>query len=384
MPITMPVPRSTRRSSTRRTRRRTTRTSSRPARTWSRTTRDGQQTGYEPGKSIDLVRNPNWDKSTDYRPAYLDEINRRRTTTDASASRRALHGLAPGARRQPAAGAVLKQAVHAKKDQFIIVPGGGYALLPAEHDDQAAGQHQRPQGDHRRVRPQRRRARRAAASSPATSRPLPPARHPGLRGGRRHEAGTGLDFLNNPRGDRRWPRSTWPQEGPATDRPIGKYTGNDELLTIATNADPGKRPAEVARAQLEKLGLQDQLPHRPAGHAVHEVLPGAQARRSRSARTSGWFKDFTDPQSMLERRSRARTSSSSGNNNSPSSTTRRSTPRWTRPRRARRAPPASRRGRISTSMITEQAPAVPFDLGQDDPRSGRRTSTAWATGTTRR
>ena len=26
------------------------------------------------GKSIDLVRNPNWDARTDYRPAYLDEI----------------------------------------------------------------------------------------------------------------------------------------------------------------------------------------------------------------------------------------------------------------------------------------------------------------------
>lgn len=31
--------------------------------------------GYETGKQATLVRNPNWNASTDYRPAYLDQIN---------------------------------------------------------------------------------------------------------------------------------------------------------------------------------------------------------------------------------------------------------------------------------------------------------------------
>src|SRR5262249_12125644 len=31
--------------------------------------------GYAAGDSITLVRNPNWSPSTDYRPAYLDQIN---------------------------------------------------------------------------------------------------------------------------------------------------------------------------------------------------------------------------------------------------------------------------------------------------------------------
>ena len=34
----------------------------------------GNTVGYQAGRSIDLVRNPNWDKTTDYRPAYVDEI----------------------------------------------------------------------------------------------------------------------------------------------------------------------------------------------------------------------------------------------------------------------------------------------------------------------
>src|SRR3954470_20080984 len=32
----------------------------------------GKLTGWKRAKSIELVRNPNWDKSTDYRPAHLD------------------------------------------------------------------------------------------------------------------------------------------------------------------------------------------------------------------------------------------------------------------------------------------------------------------------
>ena len=49
----------------------------------------GKLTGRVPGKSIDIVRNPNWDKSTDYRPAYLDEINIEEGNDDlATASRR--------------------------------------------------------------------------------------------------------------------------------------------------------------------------------------------------------------------------------------------------------------------------------------------------------
>ncbi|MFM9043577.1 MAG: ABC transporter substrate-binding protein, partial [bacterium] len=34
----------------------------------------GKLTGYEPGKEIRLVRNPNWDSSSDARPAYADRI----------------------------------------------------------------------------------------------------------------------------------------------------------------------------------------------------------------------------------------------------------------------------------------------------------------------
>ena len=53
----------------------------------------GKLTGYKAGKSIQLVRNPNWDASKDYRPAYLDEILLRTNATDANvAGRQVLQG----------------------------------------------------------------------------------------------------------------------------------------------------------------------------------------------------------------------------------------------------------------------------------------------------
>ena len=38
----------------------------------------GKITGYEPGKRLTLVRNPSWDKETDFKPAYFDRIESRR------------------------------------------------------------------------------------------------------------------------------------------------------------------------------------------------------------------------------------------------------------------------------------------------------------------
>ena len=52
--------------------------------------------GYEAGRRIHLVRNPNWDATTDYRPAFVDEI-------DMPQGNGGSHGcVASGARRQRA------------------------------------------------------------------------------------------------------------------------------------------------------------------------------------------------------------------------------------------------------------------------------------------
>jgi len=52
----------------------------------------GKLTGYTPGSVIKLVRNPNWDASTDYKPAYLDSITIKQGTDPQVGSRQVLEG----------------------------------------------------------------------------------------------------------------------------------------------------------------------------------------------------------------------------------------------------------------------------------------------------
>ena len=72
---------------------------------------EGKLTGWEPGKQIDVIRNPNWDEKTDFRPAYLDSWKVTEGNTDASvANKRILQGEGLVTGDGPPPADVLKQA----------------------------------------------------------------------------------------------------------------------------------------------------------------------------------------------------------------------------------------------------------------------------------
>ena len=178
------------------------------ARTWSRTTPRASSSGYKAGKSIELVRNPNWDASKDFRPAYLDEILLRTNATDANVSgRQVLQGESLVLDTNPPA-QVLKRVVQRQKDQLVTLPGGGFRWFPLNHDDQAARRHQRPQGDPGGVRPRgrhqgaRRLVRRQAGHA------LHPAGHRRVRRGRRRQGARASTSWPTRRATWPWPRST--------------------------------------------------------------------------------------------------------------------------------------------------------------------------------
>ena len=120
-----------------------------------------------------------------------------------------------------------------------------------------------------------------------------------------------LDYLANPSGDpavsKKYMLAAKQQDPSLPIDANGKWTGGQKILTIATNADPGKKTAEVFQGQIENLGLQAELPDRAAGHALHEVLRRAQGEGRRSART--WAGSRTSPT-----RSRCSTPTFNGNN----------------------------------------------------------------------
>ena len=132
----------------------------------------GKAIGYEAGRRIHLVRNPNWDAATDYKPAYVDEIEMPQGNDDTTVSSRKIlegEGMLSGDWSVPPA--VLAQVVKREKDQLALVPVRQRALRVDEHDGQAVRRRQRAQGRGRRLQPRGAApgARRRARS--ATSRP---------------------------------------------------------------------------------------------------------------------------------------------------------------------------------------------------------------------
>jgi len=254
----------------------------------------GNLVGYQSGKSIDLVRNPNWDKSTDHRPAYLDEIKLTTNEADASiAAQQVLTGSHMNLDTDPPS-AQLRDAVTSKQGQFVQVPSGGYRWLPLNMsikplDNVNVRKAILAAFDREAVR----RVRGGRFIGDIATHFLPPG-IPGFEeaGGLK---GPPLDFLANPRGDLALAAEYMKKAG----YPSGKYTGSDDLLMVTDNADPGKSQAEVAKAQLEKLGLKVTLRTVPQDSMYTEWCQ-VPAKKVAICGDAAWFKDFLDPQSMLE------------------------------------------------------------------------------------
>lgn len=255
---------------------------------------EGNLVGYKAGKSIELVRNPNWDAETDFKPAYLDGVKWTTNDTDASlAAQRVLKGSHLSLDANPPA-AELEDAVTNYKGQYQQVPGGGWRYFPLNTTIPPLDN-----ADVRRAivaafdRDAARKARGGKLTGDIPTHYLPPG-IPGFEEAGGLE-GPGIDFMSNPRGDMALAAEYMKKAG----YPSGKYTGDEELLLIAANADPGKAQAEVARAQIEKLGFKIKFRVVPQDVVYNEwcQLPKKEVAICGSA---GWFKDFTDPQSMLE------------------------------------------------------------------------------------
>jgi peptide/nickel transport system substrate-binding protein len=269
----------------------------------------GNLTGYKQGKSISLVRNPNWDKSTDYKPAYLDGIEWTTNASNASVSAQQVLKGSHLALEANAPSAELKLAVTQYKDQYQTVPAGGFRWFPLNTTIKPL--------DNVNVRKAILAAfdRTAAIKARGGKFVGIPGTHfipPGIPGF--EEAGgtdgPGVDYLANPRGDMAVAQKYMKAAG----YPSGKYTGKADLLMVTANVDPGKAQAQVAKAQIEKLGFKVTLRTVPQD-AVYTEWCQQPKKEVAICGSAGWFKDFNDPQSMLEPTFKGSTIAKDGGNN---------------------------------------------------------------------
>ena len=263
----------------------------------------GKVVGRSPGKRIELVRNPNWVADTDYRPAYLDSIIIEEGNDDLTvASRRALNGskaLCCDAGSPPAP--VLKQALSRFKEQVLFVPSGGTRYIAFDttqkpFDNINVRKAVIAASDRNALRL----TRGGEVLGDIATGWIPPG-IPGFEEAGGLKQNTDLDFLAKPEGDPALSKK-YMLAAKAEGVPVsadGKYAGNEKVLTVATNADPGKKTAEVFAGQMEALGFTLNLRIVPQD-TLYTKFCGVPKQQPALCPNVGWFKDFPDPQSMLD------------------------------------------------------------------------------------
>jgi len=249
---------------------------------------------YEPGTTIELVRNPSWDASTDFRPAYLDRIVMPQGNDDAAmTSRRVLtgQGMVTGDYLLPPV--VLKEALGSSPDQVKLVDSGGgrWAALntkAAPFDDINVRKAVLAGFDREAVQL----ALGGKRVGTVATHFLPPGM-PGFEqaGG---ERGTGVDYLAAPSGDPAVAASYLKQAGFAD----GRYSG-PEILMVGPVDGNGRRISEIAKGALEKLGFDVKL-RLLSQEIVQTKYCGYPASAVAVCPNVGWARDFADGQSFLD------------------------------------------------------------------------------------
>lgn len=274
----------------------------------------GKLVGYKAGRLIELVRNPSWDKATDYKPAYLDKITIKEGNADpVVASRRVVEGesLVNGDFQVPPS--VLKELSQGpNKAQLSVSPPTGRVRYVSFDTTQ------KPFDDENVRRALsaaiNREAMRLAFGGKLVGDVPTHFIPPGLNGF--EEAGgakgPGVDFLAKPAGDMALAQSYMKKAGYAS----GKYDGNETFSMVADQTGVQKKAAEVALQGIEQLGFKVsfQAVVRDSMYTKFCQVPSSKVAICPSV---SWGKDFADPQTMLDPTFNGKNILKAGNSNFP-------------------------------------------------------------------
>ncbi|MFI4985545.1 MAG: ABC transporter substrate-binding protein [Solirubrobacterales bacterium] len=248
--------------------------------------------GYQPGKSATLVRNPNWSASTDFRPAYLDQINIAIGGDTTVIGRQVLEGSHMVQNDTPAQ-SIVKLAYERYRSQLLISPGAGdhyvainnskgpftnedlrkafWAALDREAMDKARGG--------------------ALVTNVQTHFIYPEI--PGFEqaGGL---AGPKFDYNEHPQGDIAVAEKYIKLAG----YPSGKYTGGKTLQVVGSTGNPAAEDAQIANQALQNLGFKTKL-NLVDQSVMYSKFCGVTTEEIDVCPNVGWIADFGDPQAVL-------------------------------------------------------------------------------------
>lgn len=248
--------------------------------------------GYQPGKKITLVRNPNWVASTDFRPAYLDGVDWSIGVTPEVAGREALTGSHIVEGDTPPS-SIVKLAYQRYRSQIFFSPGSGnrYVALntavPPFNDINL-----------RRAvfaeldRKQMGTVRGGAAVATTATHFL----YPGVAGF--EEAGglngPGYDFTASPSGNPAVAAAYMKKAG----YPTGKYTGGKTVVVVGSTGAPADQDAQIVNQALQNLGFHTNFKLVDQS-VMYTKFCGTPKLEVNVCPNVGWVRDFADPQTVL-------------------------------------------------------------------------------------
>jgi peptide/nickel transport system substrate-binding protein len=257
----------------------------------------GKITGYTPGRQITLVRNPNWDPKTDWRPAYLDKIVIQEGNDPTVGNRKVLAGQSMVANPVDLAPTpdFLKANLNGpKKDQMVPSPYTGRTRWVALNT-------KKKPFDNINVRKAvfaglDRQAMELAFGGTAIGQVATHIIPPGVAGFDQAggKAGPGFDFIKNPAGDPAVAASYLKKAGFAS----GKYKG-PKITMVADNAGNQKAAAQVVLNSLQKLGFNVNF-RATTRDTMFSKFCSVPSNEPEVCPSVGWLKDFADPQTMLD------------------------------------------------------------------------------------
>jgi peptide/nickel transport system substrate-binding protein len=258
----------------------------------------GKITGYQPGRQITMVRNPNWAKSTDWRPAYLDKIIVAEGSDPNVGNRKILNGqsmVGNPTDLSPPPQFIKQNIKGAKASQLTPSPYTGRTRWVSLNTQV------KPFND---INVRKavfagldRKAMNLAFGGETVGKIASHIIPPGVSGFEQAGGFNGppsLDYLKNPSGNPALAAQYMKKAGFSN----GKYSG-PAILMVADNSTNQKAAATVVLNSLKNLGFNVQF--RPVTRdTMYSKYCGIPKSKTPICPSTGWLKDFADPQTMLD------------------------------------------------------------------------------------
>jgi len=249
--------------------------------------------GYRPGESATLVRNPNWNPKTDFRPAYLDQIDINIGGDPTIIGRQVLEGSSMVQNDTPAQ-SIIQLAYEHFRGQLEISPGAGDHYVAVDNK----------QGPFSNINIRKafwaaldRKAMNKARGGELVTNVMTHFIYPEIPGFEEAGglAGPKVDYNEDPEGDMAVAAKYMKLAG----YPSGKYTGSKPILIVGATGSPESEDAEIVNQTLQNLGFKTRF-NLVDKAVMYEKFCTVPAEEIDVCPNVGWVADFGDPQAVLD------------------------------------------------------------------------------------